>query len=246
MNRFIIIGQGRSGTTMLRNYLASHGAIAAFGELFAENIIVWQYKQLDQIWNNSFFWMIRNEHPDIFIDTVFRMRFSSDQQAIGFKILYNDIERDQNAKLLSYLASGVKIIHIVRNNLLELEASRMVSDLRLAEKKTLNSYRPDDIETTRKIKMDPESAEKAFSEIVDLVRSYCLLGNERKKVVYEELCVDPDRILGEIQEFIGVEKRQLHIRGMYKTIQQPMDDLIENYAELKKHFEGGKYERFFK
>lgn len=63
-------------------------------------------------------------------------------------------------------------------------------------------------------------------------------------VGYDDLCYRWAEAVGRLQEFIGVERRDLPRLQCKRTLRRPRE-LIANYAELAARFAGGPYGRFF-
>jgi hypothetical protein len=65
-------------------------------------------------------------------------------------------------------------------------------------------------------------------------------GISRLSIEYEELCQTQDRVL----DFIGVDRQPL-TSSLHKQRSRSQSEIIENYAELKAHFENTPWRRHF-
>lgn len=102
--RFIIIGSGRSGSTMLKNLLRSHPNITCFGELLNYKKILWDYADFNDVYNTEEIHNMRNSNPTEFIKMIYDLIDDVELLAIGFKSLYAHFDYNRNFKsILLYL-----------------------------------------------------------------------------------------------------------------------------------------------
>jgi hypothetical protein len=118
----MIIGPGRSGTTLLQNLLASHTEIMCFAELFLADRIVWGYPDYEKKCNTPNMNLVRRHHPDKFLELILNNAYKPEVRAVGFKALYRQLEEDtaNSKRLLPYLQNlqDLKIVHMKRKSLL--------------------------------------------------------------------------------------------------------------------------------
>ena len=222
--KYIILFQGRAGSTYLTEHMRHHGQIRAMFEEFTTIPGDWD-SQLD--WMSNFFYS--NSHGDAI-------------RAVGFKTKYTDIA-DLDLFTNFVQDNGIKVIHLFRRNLVKL----IISVIRADELRRLhgdsNLYQAK--KELGKIKVSPKEFRRHkkrirhYKELRDFVDN---LNVDICKVSYEQLLHNLDGSLKKIWRFLGVENQATQAEVMKNTPDR-LEDAVENLDELKATFP--EYERFF-
>ncbi|WP_147303656.1 sulfotransferase [Rhodohalobacter sp. SW132] len=216
-HRVVIFGQGRTGSTLLEDLIFKTGHFQKHGELF--------HKSRGQIL-----------FPLPFIRGLARRR-PEENFIFHVKIyqLVNDRRRPEDtARFLKALyASGWKIIYLSRRNKVKHVLSNYVHNARGA------SHKFNDKKEEIELQIDPEGfltwvkERERFTE----EEKKALQGLEYIEVVYEDDLEKQemhqgtvDRILDEL----SLERKKVQTRHK-KVNSQPLDCLIKNYDQFKKH-----------
>ena len=81
--KFIIIGNPRSGTTLMVELLSSHNKIESYGEMF-------NLQELDE----SALACVLKDSVAYLEEKIFHSNYSDDIQAVGFKVLYGELGKE--------------------------------------------------------------------------------------------------------------------------------------------------------
>lgn len=221
---YIILFEGRTGSSMLIDHLSSHPRMVAKPELLVGKNEKEQRDWMAQLYNN-------NTDPNI--------------QAIGFKTKLRDVANpDAFHSLLE--KHKVKVIYLYRENLVKLAVSR-INALRLhAETKQWN------LEAGQQ-QLPPIHVPVAqFEEALAFRRGYEeTLQNFMQKVTrptlrltYETLLASPEEVFTAIFDFLGVDHYPLTSK-LRKNTPDNLRDIILNFDELKAHYQGTELEAMF-
>ena len=230
MTRFLILFEGRSGSTYLVEALDSHPDIRAGKELLGS------VKTKGRTWSEAQLEFLNEYYFGSDVDQY---------RAVGFKTKRKDILRKQ--ELAQWLRDNqVKIILLRRRN----RVKRMVSvmnGLRLKEETgDWNLYR--DKDQRGAIEIDVERFDqwlKRDEERLQLLVDYASsLELPTLSICYEELLTSADTIIERICEFLGVAYRTLE-GDCLKNTSDDLSEAVVNFKELKNHFSGTLYEDMF-
>jgi glycosyltransferase involved in cell wall biosynthesis len=219
--RFAIVGGARTGSSHLVSLLDSHPDIACWGR--------------EVLLQGEAFDLSGCPDPRTFLC---HYLFRVNARVVGFKLLWDAMDRFGPViwNLLDEL--GVRLIHTVRRNLLDRYISLNLATLNNAFTSYYGRY-----EKTA-FPMDPEAfVEWALwvQECDETIRSEAQArGMPRLELEYSTLCRNQDGIL----DYLGVPGGVLSSRlERQRTRSQP--ESIENYAEVKRHFAGTPWMEFF-
>ncbi|MCG9973014.1 sulfotransferase [Christiangramia crocea] len=222
--KFVIISTARTGSTLLATLLNSHQNIICEGEIF-KNL---NGKSCSKIWQEFFSKKPKKIHQ------------------VGFKLFYfHPYDEDKDVWNIINNDKTITIIHLKRKNLLRIFLSQKIG---LKTKLwTDNINRPNNLSlNTKKVTLDYHACIGAFEEIEDY-ENITRLNFQRHnylEVYYEDL----------------IENRQLEINRILSSLNLPVDvltannkqqnpeglnELINNYSELKIKFENSKWEYLF-
>jgi len=206
---FAILCTSRTGSTWLHTLLNSHTSILSHGEIINHHHKQGLQPELEE--------MVFHNYPNAI-------------KAVGVKIFYGD-DSIQYQKYLERVTAdqSIKIIHLVRRNILAQYTSLKISErswqwsmansANLLEKITLNlsDYKQFETERLRIVK-----------EITQQFKSHQFL-----VVAYEDLISNFESTMHDIQTFLGVKQKRL-FSALQKQSTGELKDRIENWSEFEK------------
>ncbi|MGF1590404.1 MAG: sulfotransferase [Pleurocapsa sp.] len=240
--KFIILCRSRSGSNLLLNQLQSHQNIRMFYEVFSQDNSskeFWDYinYDLDRIRD------LKQNNPLELVNSFIYRTMPLQVKAVGFKLFYYHARTGKQQEIWQYLKDSpeIKLIHLVRRNLLQTYVSQQIA---LA---TNTWYATSDRhQTTPAIQLNYEKTLAAFEqtkkleqENEDFFRDHQLL-----KVFYEDLIKDNLQEITKVQNFLGVTPTSVYI-STKKQLPNSLQKSIQNYAELKNYFQASPYAAFF-
>jgi LPS sulfotransferase NodH len=242
--RFIILGEGRSGSNFLRGLLNSHPQIITFGELFRfADAIGWELPAYDLCLSTPRLIALSQTAPVAFLEQEVFRRFPGRTRAVGFKIFYYHADRGARAEVWSYLKDhrDIKVLHIKRWN--TLRAFLSLRKAFLTDRWTEpNGPRPDALS----VPLDYEECRHRFALAEEMKDRFDALFRDHPKidVVYETLEHDHEGEMARVQALLGVVPHPTRPLT-YKQASLPLAQAISNYAELKKAFANTRWSEFF-
>jgi len=241
--RFVIIGASRTGTTLLRLMLNSHPDIISHGEIFAKamrGFVGIEHRSQSPL--KQWLVEIRDSDPVFFLENIAFL--SGAKKAIGFKILYRTV-RDTNLRLMLNIIqtdNEIKIIHIIRKNRLKRLISQKRANLSGISVLLSDKYRP--------------KLEKVNIQLKDLIKDIHEIENEENstrtyfknhpifEIEYEDIVGSKHDSVELLQKFLGVQPAQLNSPTL-KLSSENLNELLENYEELKLKTKRTPYENYF-
>jgi LPS sulfotransferase NodH len=225
--RFVVLFEGRTGSTYLIESLNSSSYIRAEGEILVDS------KDLD--------WRTQEKK----ILQSFRGSLLRQPRAVGFKTKLRDItDPEAFSDLLQSL--DVKLIFLKRRNRIKTVVSMFRS--RLLKEKVGDYNARSKALSLGKLPLDPDKFDELLKmrEALDdkLEEFVDTLGLPTLEMFYEELLADETSFFQRIYEFLGVP----YAEGRGETVKNTSDDLresVENYEELKSRYAGTPYEAQF-
>ena len=244
--QFIIIGRGRTGSTLLRTSLANHGQVMMYGELFRiPGQVVWNSKfgnESDQTQESV------SADPEEFLDTKVYRSYPKNIKAVGFKIFYYHAENGDWKRVWNYLAEKkeLHIIHNKRRNILETQLSdkRAWQTGQWADKK--KSGDKNNQQPLAAIHLDYEELKLWFTLTRDWENNIDSTFSDHPKidVYYEDLAQDYSAELDRIQKFLGLNMKEINPITR-KQARGTLTEQISNYSALKAQFKGSPWSEFF-
>ena len=271
--RFVLVCDIRTGSTMLRSFLQTHPAVRMFFEIFHLHpdhvpFKVSGYKRKSK---DPEVVRRRNRDPVQFLKTYVFTRQPASIQAVGFKLLYTQaraqhmwwedppyerwwthIDRHVDWKaaqsdLWAYLEeeTDIAIIHLTRENLLEQKVSA-----ELAKKSghwgdgATGGVSEDEARPT--VMLDPKHCREDFKANRKMQREI----NERfadhrmLSLTYEQLVERRDMMLRRVQQFLGVPVHPLKTETQ-KQEKRPLRKIIDNYETLRNEMADTPWVKFF-
>ena len=232
--KFIILGRSRVGSNLLISYLNSHPSVYAHGELFGNTT---PSGLVEFRWNK----------PEEYLYKYGYRNYSSRIKAVGFKIFYYHPVKGEPKKIWDILKNidGLKVIHLKRRNILSTHVSKEIAGKTDKWTTTGNTVPVNE----RTICLSPEDCLKAFEETRQWENHFNDFfnnnnGGRNYDVYYEDLITNTDDELKKILHFLNQDEYELKT-SLKKQNPEPLNKLISNYDELKNHFQGTQWSRFF-
>ncbi len=210
--RFIILCHPRTGSTLLHTYLNSHWNVVSYGNLIGMNFserVLGKGHSVDDFFASN----VEQPYP-AFI------------KAAGFKFFYQYTDCNWARTMLKYLHNkNYKIVHLRRKDGMRTALSYLLAKKTSAWSRGL----PHDPVT-----LDPDEVINAMKKLQEREAHYSELAGrfETLEIFYEDLTHNPEKILDDVQSFLGLPKRRL-ITVLKRQHGDSLDDEIVNYAELK-------------
>lgn len=156
----------------------------------------------------------------------------------GFKMLYYEL----NPVFVDYFKSrsDIKIVHLVRQDSLECCISKIMAS-------TTKIYH---VPVGREHKCCPitvcvkDLERRMMKHKRDVNKHNNMFGNPYC-VFYEDLVSSWDHTIGGLLDFMGAAREPLPMK-LQKVVQDPIHKVVKNYQEIKAHFQGTEFEKFFK
>ena len=226
VTRFVLLFQGRSGSTYLTQAIRSHPQVKARGERVGglpENP-----RQLEKM--SAF--LLRDCQPEC--------------RAIGFKKKLRDI-RDHRGFAALLTSLDARIIHLERRNVVK-RAVSLFNALRLHEKTGAWNLYSRSNELRTRLHIDPDELEARLEEY-RVGRSQLLgfIAEARRPTLtlyYEDLLASHDAVLNMAFGFLGVDRHAG--RGhCHKNTSDNLREALVNFDELRAAYAGSEYEEMF-
>lgn len=229
-NKFLIYGQGRTGSTLLVNSLNSHPQIFCEREIFMDKNLPFDH----QVANYK---KMMSGKSSIFRRKVY-----------GFKVKIYQLTIQENIKIpkdfLSYaISSGWKILFLYRENLFEHVLSNLVAEslhqYHFSAKNDKKEYKRLRllVDTTELIARMEERAELRQSE------EQSLIDTPHFRVQYEELSSSTQRVCSDIFKYLGVSDHQSST-VIQKTNTKKYSDLISNFDTVVEALVENNYDQY--
>ncbi|MGL6340572.1 MAG: sulfotransferase, partial [Waterburya sp.] len=183
-------------------------------------------------------------NPVEFLETCVFREMPINVKAVGFKLFYYHAQAEKTQKIWQYLQDyqELKIIHLVRKNLLQTYVSQQIA---LATNSWyLKSGKQ--VKNNPAIALDYEQTRKAFEETkkLEAENDTFFQNHQVIKVFYEDLVKDNLAEIAKIQNFLNVKPTPVNI-STKKRSPQSLQPVIQNYSELKASFQESPYITFF-
>lgn len=222
--RFVILSSQRAGTTMLVHDLRSHPEVHCYGELFRR-------VHTGPNTYGGFRGLLPWRPPGGYLDRV----YDRPEQAVGLKIMYNQLRWPL---LKSALRSrDVRIVHLVRVNLLKQHVSHLVAVKRqlfaatTAPPAILIECPIDDLVGTL----------RRHRRLTEEHRAIC--GTfEHTEVHYEDFLADRSGQHRSLLTFLAVDPDVPLEGGRVKLNADRLEAVVSNYAEVVRELKGTEFQ----
>ena len=213
-HHFIILCRPRTGSTLLHTSLNSHPAIFSYGELPRKN--------LEKGITNSIEQHLFKKHPPSI-------------KAVGLKVFYDYLDSPEYRKFVFELSERpeVKVLHLKRRNALD----EFISLEKAKKRNIWSSTDGNSLSPVESINPDPDEFRRFLALRAFLSRraEYIFQGHPVLEVYYEDLIGDSRSTLMQIQQFLGVKRRNLF--SLLTKMGDPLHRDIANYKALKEIYE---------
>ncbi len=221
---FILLSRSRTGSNMLVSYLNSHPNIRMKREIFR--------------------WLKGKNYKDVLVKLFSKQPYYI--KAIGCKIFYYHPHHYESNDIWDELISmdNLSVIHLKRRNIFRTLISRKIAGTQNIW--IAGSSDGVDPDSNKAVSFTVEELKKDFMQTRDWEKNgdemFC--NHPLRSVYYEDLVSDPQGVLGNIMDFLGVQDMQL-ITEYRKQNPERLRDIVINYNELKSAFSGSEWELFF-
>ena len=238
--KFVIVGTQRSGTTFIRDCLARHEDVECHGELFLNRYpfnAAYSIYRKKNIARELRHYLARAGLVREYLDEIYR---SSVGEAVGFKLMYSAIRIIPYAypSVLNYIDDNkIKVVHIIRKNVLKTYVSRCTAKQRKlyhvmenvdAPKITLDTSHV--LSELHKINRENEWWQARYS------------GGDYYPVCYEDFVTNKEKESAGLLRFLNVADDRVLTSKIVKINPDRLQDIIENYDDLYKVITGSKFE----
>lgn len=240
---FVIIGTGRSGSTMLRTMLHAHPEVHCYGELFGndrERQFRWETDRETTLADRE----LRDSDPVRFLRERVIGECGDGVSTVGFKLFYHHARDERFASIRDQVLqdSSIRILHVTRRNLL----AQIVSFQIAMETGRWSVGAGSTGQQPSTVTLDPAHCLRHFGQILvdeeDARREFD--GFSMLEVEYESLRdhrqFECDRIL----DFLELPRRTLD-PSTRRQERRPLSEVIANYDELRAAAYGTPWQRFF-
>ncbi|RAK57146.1 glycoside hydrolase family 99-like domain-containing protein [Phenylobacterium deserti] len=247
MQKFIVIGAPRTGSTLIQTTLDQHPDIRAYGELFHW---VASEREGDHAMitpsGRRAYQPDAEDALDFLWANVWNAEVSS-ARAVGFKLFNEHVATEGTRDLFARLKSDVpdlKVVYVWRDNLMDVLVSR-----RMAEstgewvRRVGASAVPDE---RRQITILPDEAEdffRAHEQTKAFFDSY-VADMSAIRVRYSDFAASFESQSKALYEFLGVSPRPV-TPAIRKQLARSSREIVANWDDLAAHFQGSSYARFF-
>jgi len=208
--RFVIVGNARTGSNYLLDGLKTSPAIRVYHEIFASH-------------NRE----VGRDFEKI-LSTIYQPE-SKSTKMVGFKVFYNHLTDDEWKKLVAH--NDLKVFHLTRRNRL-----RTVISLEIAFKtgqwtQAKNSAAPKE----KRVTLDPLQLIKRLTQIEEGEAATRVRFCERPmlEIVYEELVQSPQEAFASVSAFLGVGGIDPGKIRLKRQNPERLEQLIVNYDEVE-------------
>ncbi|NMC35097.1 MAG: sulfotransferase [Veillonellaceae bacterium] len=243
---FIIVGHPRSGSTLLREAMAQHSEIKVLGELF---------HKLENERKNTHFVRKRDGTKVYYqgnsidaLEFLYENVWNSESEryhAVGFKLFGERVQcigADRLFVRLKEEVKGLHVVHIIRDNLLDMWVSRKKAEQSGVWRVPVLGKVPVPKRALKPIKVDPVNLQKCFETYSKTTRFFerHFRDTHYLAIHYDMLTHDFKQQLEKVFEFFNVKKIDCKMT-IKKQNTTPHDDFIINFDELKEYFKLSQY-----
>ena len=225
--KFVIFGQGRTGSTLLTSLLNSHPEITCEGEIFAQRVL----------------------NPLLYVTC--RSQIQSTSDVYGFKVKIYQLTHTQKLDLddainfLKKLSEDKwQIIYLRRENLLR----HAISNMMVENTGLYHRFSDDQVFWNKKIDVDYQKLLISMEEREKFqeAESYVLKHIDYVPLVYEKDLLDIDaqqKTVDMLCDFIGISRCPVQT-NLVRINRGKLSDIVHNYHEIQPKIEQTRFSQF--
>ncbi len=257
--RFLVLGEGRTGSNLLVQALNSHPNVVCYREVFN-----WTHKRID--YNVEGYEDLsrkdvrfRADDPLRLLDERIFRDYPADIAAVGLKLHYGHAFGFAGVEEALIEDQALRVVHLRRQNML-----RTLVSLRVAEQTGVWEHDEDASLRVRLRRLagrvstrvkygDPARVRLTYEQCNQFFIVHALQGQRYDElfaahpvlqVRYEDLAKNRDSVLAGVQRFLGVPFVDLKVT-LQRQSRTPLRETIVNFDELRAAFAGTSAEALF-
>lgn len=239
--KFVLIGQPRSGSSLVIGSLRKHPQAVGFGELFNREQIVFNIKGYNNA--SKVFYRARKKYPIDFLNRYIFSSYLEKKRAVGFKLFPEQLDNKHFRCVWDWIEQNqdVAIIVLSRRNTLATYTSFLI-----AQKTKVWQTIDRSQQASIKVTIDKKGCLAEFQKR-DQYEAFIKerIANHRvMEITYENLSKSPCSTIMRVQEFLGLDRLEPTVTQI-KTETRPLSEVIYNYCELKQQFADTKWSSYF-
>jgi LPS sulfotransferase NodH len=247
--KFIVLTTQRSGATFFVKCLSSHPQIQCRHETIFSQRNRFKFFSFDS--PGSYYYQYRSSSLGCQLAHWFRRKYliynclddylrtlSDNAKAIGFKLSYNQAEK--YPAIAAWIKEhDVRIIHLVRNNVLKTALS-----LATAKKRKLH-HSTQKVELV-KVHLQPRKLKRNLARRTRLIEKYrtMFIGKPYLEIFYESFVANRDAETQKVLQFLGIDEFMPLESDLVKLNPDSLEDIIENYEEVVRALQGTTFEKY--
>ncbi|CAO3424247.1 sulfotransferase [Azospirillum doebereinerae] len=245
-NRFVIVSAARTGSTVLRHMLNNHPNMCCHGELLTRdaNAAISRHAGYGGKKSNILDFSVEQLKADPARYIREFVLNPGNFKAVGIKIIYQDLLGTHARGVLDWIRDNkdIKIIHLRRQNRLR----RLISHRLAIQSGVFLVHIGGNTPIYDKIKLGLEECIVDFQEIIRLELMVDGIFSEHsvKSVTYEHIMNSFSDEIDGVLDFIEVPKVPL-TSTLVKLGAKNLNDVVDDYAELRRSAAGTPYESYF-
>jgi len=220
--KFLIVGSYRSGTTLLNEALFNHPDLKVTFEAFHEDA-----KSGNVLWRDEL--GIELSKTQDFTKIVF-------DNFDGCKILYHQLP-SSDPLWRFFLKSGVKVIHVVRDNIAEI----VVSFLACHQNGIWQNRSGLDIQ--EKVKIAPEDLHNRIKSVESKMNDFTAILDGSLVIKYNTMVNHWQATVNKVCDYLNVSRLVLPQTTQKRT--RPLDSVLSDIESHRVYFRGTPYYKFF-
>lgn len=240
-NDYIVLTTQRTGSSMFLDVLNGFPGYEGHMELFLDH----KRKSPALAGKNDFlrYYEWKNNKYSFRPFSVWRYlsEFYSRESYLGFKLMYSHLKK--YPETVPYIAyKKLKIIHLIRNNYLDIIISEKIAEL-TGKSHTTNSSE----DNKQTIYLQPQivlDRVKKLHSNTKFIRKLIstLKMNQSIEIYYEDILSDPDKTMDKVKNLIGIDNStELKQSTLKKRQTKCKKDIIRNYDELTQILSNSEY-----
>src|SRR6185312_1258696 len=235
--KFLLVGDVRTGGTVICETLNKHPALKVLTELFDNNPDETVLKIRQDIFYNLYNFVTPRPHLKNTLDQTLNFIPLINKVYEGFNgfKLHRESHVSYNNPTWAYLAArtDIKIIHLYRKNLL----LQIISEKLAQQSGVWHLQNKEKRPEWRKIYFEPVFLNSIFNQRASLVEyyKYMFAQSENLVISYEEIEQNIKSVIKVCLDFLGMPQADLEIPFRKLTTAKPKD-ILYNYSELVEYF----------